>query len=245
MNRYALLGRGIGYSKSPEIWQAIWAKEGVRDCSFELVDCDDPELFLRALQKDGSWKGFMVTTPYKEWMYENVDLASEVAKGVGAVNAVQLVGQRLYGYNTDVVGFAKSLQHLDLDTHCSALILGSGGASKAVAFALKGLGITSFIVSRYPKDGSGMIGYDHLTPNYVAEQVQLIVNATPLGGPKMPSELPPIPYDALGEGHILYDLSYDRRYEGFFKAAPETCTKINGERMLQLQAEEAWHIFRE
>ena len=245
MNRYALLGRGIGYSKSPEIWQAIWAKEGVRDCSFELVDCDDPDRFFQELQEEGSWRGVMVTTPYKEWMYERVDIASDIAKGVGAVNAVKRVGQQLFGYNTDVVGFAKSLQHLDLDTTRKALILGSGGASKAVAFALKGLDITSFIVSRYPKDGSGMIGYDHLTPNYVAEKVQLIINATPLGGPKMPSELPPIPYDALGEGHILYDLSYDRRYGGFLKSAPETCTKINGERMLQLQAEEAWHIFRE
>lgn len=245
MNRYALLGKGIGYSRSPEIWGAIWAKEGVTDGSFELVDCDDPDRFLQELQEKGLWKGVMVTTPYKEWMYERVDIASDIAKSVGAVNAVKRVGQQLFGYNTDVVGFAKSLQHLDLNTTRKALILGSGGASKAVAFALKGLGIDPIMVSRHPAEGGGMIAYESLTPNYIKEEVQLIVNATPLGGPKMPHEVPPIPYHAVGKGHILYDLSYDSHFAGFLNAAPEGCIKMNGERMLYLQAEAAWHIFRE
>lgn len=235
--RFGLLGQNIQYSKSPAIWKQIWADQGVVDCAFELIDTDKPLAILEEVKSDPSWQGIMVTTPYKELVMPYLDVLSEVATKVGAVNTIKIGKGKLIGFNTDVYGFVKSLDNHRISK--GALILGSGGASKAVRYGLEMMGVATTIVSRTPH--RTMIGYEDITPERLMD-IDLIVNATPLGGPKMPNTAPALPYQSLTPQHILYDLSYSQQ-SSFLEAAPERCTKLNGEAMLLLQAEEAWRIF--
>lgn len=238
VRRFGLLGRDIQYSKSPEIWQTIWERQGVRDCTFELIDTTDPLAILEDIKSYPTWRGLMVTTPYKEMVMTYLDDLSNSTKKVGAVNAININEGKLTGHNTDLFGFVHSIKPLKV--RGQALVLGSGGASKAVQAGLSEMGIGHIVVSRSPH--GDMIPYEAVTPDLL-RSFSLIINATPLGGPKMPDTPPPIPYHALTASHILYDLSYIDEVTAFLKAAPIYCTKINGAAMLQLQAEEAWRIF--
>lgn len=236
MDKYGLLGQNIAYSQSPQIWNQIWASEGIT-ASFELIDTKEPQSFIDQVRKDQSWKGFTVTTPYKEWVMEQLDDLTEVARGVGAVNTVKHANGQLIGHNTDVEGFLaplpSGLKH--------SLILGSGGAAKAVRYALEHIGVSTKVVSRSPERGD--LVYGQVTPQLL-ESVDLIVNATPLGSAKYPQIAPPIPYDALTNQHLLYDLSYTED-TAFLISAPARCRKLDGKEMLYLQAVAAFRFFSE
>lgn len=179
----------------------------------------------------------MVTTPYKEAVLPFLDSLSPEAEGVGAVNAIAKEGDRLVGYNTDVGGFLAPLR--GRTSEGKALVLGSGGASKAVVYALRSIGMEVQVVSR--SRGGGAIGYEEVTPSLLQE-VALLVNATPLGGPKYPTVFPPIPWERLGEAHTVYDLSYLPPF-GVLAITPEGPPKIDGRQMLRHQAELANQIF--
>lgn len=237
MKKFGLLGLNISYSRSPQIWKQIWEESGVDDSSFELVDTHDWVSFLKQFRDDPSWKGLMVTTPYKERVLPYLDGVNATASSVGAVNVIAKVNGKLIGYNTDVIGFFAPLRGLEIGTQ--AIVLGSGGGSKAVQYALKAIGVTPIVISRTPSGTTK--GYSDLN-HLLLSQVRLIVNATPLGGPKHPCTPPPIPYSDLSSSHILYDLSYAQSL-AFFDMAPDRCTKINGEQMLWCQAREANKIF--
>lgn len=237
VRRYGLIGKGISYSRSPEIWQDIWEREGISDSSFEIIDTDNLEPFLEQFRQDPLWSGLMVTTPYKECVIPLLDSLSAEAHEVGAANMVAKGKGQLIGYNTDIAGFLTPLAQYELKG--KALVLGSGGASKAVSYALRSIGMEVVVVSRTPHKGE--ISYEEVTERLLAT-ARLIVNATPLGGPLYPSERPNIPYSSLGEGHILYDLSYTPP-TGFLSLAPKECIKIDGSIMLRSQAEEANRIF--
>lgn len=234
MDRYGLLGHNISYSRSPEIWEKIWKAEAVT-ASYELIDTDDPKAFIERVRSTPSWRGFSVTTPYKEWIIPHLDELTDVAIGVGAVNAVKVAEGCLIGHNTDVEGFLSPLpQGLR-----RALILGSGGAAKAVRYALESIGIETWVVSRSAERGD--LTYEKVTPQRLKE-IDMIVNATPLGSAKYPDTPPPIPYRYLTSQHLLYDLSYTEG-TAFLTSAPSQCPKLDGKEMLLQQAVAAYRFF--
>jgi shikimate dehydrogenase len=186
-------------------------------------------------------EGLNITIPYKEAVVPFLDVQTEVVKGVGACNCIKLAGGKLYGFNTDAVGFRQSLQKVVQPHHTKALVLGTGGAAKAVHYALKELGIAPAAVSR--SKGTGGFTYEELTRE-ILENYLLIVNTTPLGMFPNVDEAPSLPYDYLTPRHLLYDLTYNPAKTLFLQKGEERGALIcNGQEMLELQAEESWRIW--
>ncbi len=236
MRQFGLLGAGISYSRSPKIWESIWQEEGESNCHFDIIDTSNPVAYLGDNEE---WEGLMVTTPYKDFLVQYMDILTPIAEEVGAINTIKRRDGLWIGHNTDVGGFLASITDLDIGE--MAMVLGSGGASRAVSVALRSLGKEVIVVSRTPK--SDMIGYEDVSKELL-NKVTLIVNATPLGGPKHPDIVPNLPYEFIGKNHILYDLSYVSP-NGFLNAPIVDCTKINGEEMLYRQARLAYDFFRD
>ena len=237
-----LLGCDIGYSRSPELFEEIFRREGLIGSTYRLIDRPEVEPFVAEGRRTDHWDGFNVTTPYKTAIIPYLDRLDPLAAAVGAVNCVTCLEGLLTGYNTDVEGFAASLrEEVGEGTRpSSALILGSGGASRAVRVALEQLGIPSETVSR-----SRGLTYDKLTPEQLAH-TPLIVHATPLGSAKYPGAKPPLPYDALHPGQLLIDLTYEPEVTPFLaEGQVHGCRITNGLTMLRAQAEAAWHHFRD
>lgn len=192
-------------------------------------------------------KGFNVTIPYKEAIISYLDSLSPEARAIGAVNVVKVVHKgkntQLVGYNSDVVGFTNSIKPLLKPNHKKALILGTGGASKAVNYGLKKMGIETVLVSRYERPNT--ILYSSITPEVVKEY-NVIVNCTPCGMYPHDDECPNIPYDALDADNLLYDLIYNPDETLFLQKGKEHgATVKNGLEMLLLQAFESWRIWTE
>ena len=237
-----LLGRDIGYSRSPKLFEEIFHREGLLGSTYRLIDRPEVEPFVSEVRRTDHWDGFNVTTPYKTAIIPYLDRLDPLAAAVGAVNCVTCREGLLTGYNTDVEGFAASLRE-EIGAGplpSSALILGSGGASRAVRVALEQLGIPSETVSR-----SRGLTYDKLTQEQLAH-TPLIVHATPLGSAKYPGAKPPLPYDALHPGQLLIDLTYEPEVTPFLaEGRAHGCRIANGLTMLRAQAEAAWCHFRD
>lgn len=240
--RLGLLGRDIGYSRSPKLFEEIFRREGLIGSTYRLIDRPEVEPFVSEVRRTDHWDGFNVTTPYKTAILPYLDRLDPLATAVGAVNCVTCREGLLTGYNTDVEGFAASLRE-EIGAGplpSSALILGSGGASCAVRVALEHLGIPSETVSR-----SRGLTYDKLTPEQLAH-TPLIVHATPLGSAKYPGAKPPLHYDALHPGQLLIDLTYEPEVTPFLaEGQVHGCRTANGLTMLRTQAEAAWCHFRD
>lgn len=239
---FGLLGCNIGYSQSPQIFQKIWGDEPTpRD--YRLVDTEEPQKFLDEVLSSEEWVGFSVTIPYKEWIIPYLHSITPIAQKVGAVNAVRVTPQGLIGHNTDVAGFLSAFDEYSLQDFIApgnkALVLGTGGASKAVCYGLQSKGVEILTVSRNKERGD--LTYNEITPQLIQE-VTLIVNATPLGSKQFPHQVPEIPYHLLDARHLLYDLSYTPD-SGFISHTPEQALCINGLPMLQAQAEAAYKFF--
>lgn len=237
-----LLGHDIGYSRSPELFEEIFHREGLLGSTYRLIDRPEVEPFVSEVRRTDHWDGFNVTTPYKTAIIPYLDRLDPLAAAVGAVNCVTCREGLLTGYNTDVEGFAASLRE-EIGAGSlpsSAMILGSGGASRAVRVALEQLGIPSETVSR-----SRGLTYDKLTQEQLAH-TPLIVHATPLGSAKYPGAKPPLPYDALHPGQLLIDLTYEPEVTPFLaEGRAHGCRTANGLTMLRAQAEAAWCHFRD
>ena len=237
-----LLGRDIGYSRSPVLFEEIFRREGLIGSTYRLIDRPEVEPFVSEVRRTDHWDGFNVTTPYKPAILPYLDRLDPLATAVGAVNCVTCREGLLTGNNTDVEGFAASLRE-EIGAGplpSSALILGSGGASCAVRVALEQLGIPSETVSR-----SLGLTYDKLPPEQLAH-TPLIVHATPLGSAKYPGAKPPLPYDALHPGQLLIDLTYEPEVTPFLaEGQAYGCRIANGLTMLRAQAEAAWCHFRD
>ena len=194
------------------------------------------------LKKYPQLKGLSVTIPYKEQIIPFLDDISSDAKAIGAVNCIKIKNQKLIGYNTDIVGFENSFKPLLKPFHQNALILGSGGASKAVKFVLKKLNIPFISVARNPSN-TDEIAYQSLT-HHLIEEHQIIINCTPVGTFPSVNEFPQIPYESLTSNHFLFDLIYNPSETIFLKNGKEKGALIkNGLEMLELQAEKAWEIW--
>lgn len=241
MRVFGLIGQTLKHSFSKVYFTQKFAELGITDCRYENFEIPSIDDFKALLDSQPELEGLNITIPYKEAVLPYLDVPAAVVKEVGACNCIKISGGRLYGFNTDVVGFRQSLQKVLLPHHQKALVLGTGGAAKAVHYALKELGISSTPVSRY-KVAHGFI-YEELTREVIEEHT-LIVNTTPVGMYPKVDEAPSIPYEYLTPRHLLYDLTYNPSKTLFLQKGEERGARIcNGQEMLELQAEESWRIW--
>lgn len=240
--RFGLVGKNISYSFSQGYFSEKFKRESIPNASYENFDLATI-LEIEQVYKTPDLAGLNVTIPYKEAILTRLDELSDVAKAIGAVNTIQFDGQRRIGHNTDVVGFRQSLEPLLQKQHQKALLLGTGGAAKAVQFVLKQLGIEVLVVSRNPRQGQ--ISYAELSMEIIQEYL-IIVNCTPLGTYPKIEECPDIPYDLIGSEHLLYDLIYNPSQTRFLQLGRARGARVkNGLEMLEKQAEAAWEIWNQ
>ena len=244
MKTYALVGRNISYSFSRRYFAEKFAKEQITDCEYINFDIPYIEELPALIAATPTLAGMNVTIPYKEAALPLLDLQSEALMAIKACNTIKILPSgKLKGDNTDYIGFRDSLIPYLQPHHNRALILGTGGASKAVAFALSQLGISFLLVSR--KSSAIAISYHELTKEII-ENHSLIINTTPLGTFPKTEAFPPIPYQWITSQHLLYDLIYNPEKTTFLaKGATQGATILNGYPMLVLQAEAAWKIWNE
>lgn len=248
MDTYGLIGFPLKHSFSAKFFAEKFHREGI-DAEYLNFEIEDIHEIRRVILFHQHMKGLNVTIPYKEKVLPFLHDISPEAEKIGAVNAIKVDRKpgdmyfyRLTGYNTDYIGFRDSLSPLlNPAVHRKALILGTGGASKAVAQALQDLNIDWQYVSRTPQ--GNRLTYDMLTPEIMSTH-QLIVNASPVGTFPHSDACPDIPYQLLTADHLLYDLVYNPEETLFLKKgkAQETVTK-NGREMLEIQAAAAWEIW--
>jgi shikimate dehydrogenase len=242
--KFGLLGKNIAYSFSKKYFTDKF--ESLKLDHYEYVNYDLPkiELFRQTVLKDiPKLGGLNVTIPYKESIIAYLDEVDEQAAEIAAVNTIKILkNNKLKGFNTDVFGFEKSLKSCWRGDEKKALILGTGGASKAVAFVLKKLGIAYLFVSRSPGK-PGTISYASLNEAVIREH-DMIINCSPLGTYPDLDAKPDLPYEHLTKRHLLYDLIYNPDKTAFLQMGEKAgATIMNGRLMLELQAEKSWEIW--
>jgi shikimate dehydrogenase len=240
--RFGLLGRNISYSFSKGYFTEKFSKEHFEGCTYENFDIPEINNFTELKETNTDLNGLNVTIPYKESVIPFLDKLSKNAAQIGAVNTIKFTKKgKLKGYNTDYYGFKKSLEPLLQPHHKKALILGTGGASKGVAFALDQLDITHTFVSRGEKENC--IDYSLINAT-TFDNYQIIINCTPVGTSPNVDLFPLIPYEFFTEKHIAYDLIYNPAETQFLSKAKAQGAQIkNGLDMLIFQAEKAWKIW--
>lgn len=240
--RYGLLGKNISYSFSKKYFTDKFQNEDLSDCSYENFDIQGIASFTEITKNSSDLKGLNVTIPYKEEVIPFLDKLSKKAVKIGAVNTIKISKKgKLKGYNTDYYGFKKALEPLLQSHHKKALILGTGGASKGIAFALDELGILYTFVSREAKENA--ITYNQIDAT-TFENYQIIINSSPVGTSPNVDAFPELPYEYFTANHIAFDLIYNPAETQFLKKAKEKGAQIkNGLDMLIFQAEKAWQIW--
>lgn len=246
--QFTLIGYPLSHSFSQKYFTEKFEREDITNHEYFLSPLENIEDFPKLLSTHPNLAGINVTIPYKEKVLSFLDEISREAEAIGAVNTIKIKDGKLKGYNTDVYGFEKSL--LDLLTQKgkkisveNALILGTGGAAKAVVFILRKLGIEPILVSR--KKGKGDLTYDDLD-TIIFDECRLIVNTTPLGMLPNIDSCPDLPFERMNKKFYLYDLVYNPEKTVFLKRGESQGAAIkNGLEMLHLQAEKAWDIWNE
>lgn len=247
MDKYGLIGYPLGHSFSISYFNQKFQDEGI-DAVYENYEIPSIDALIEVLSSNPELKGLNVTIPYKEKVIPFLDSISPEALAIGAVNVIRVThkGNKtlLKGYNSDVIGFTKSIEPmLDKKWHQKALILGTGGASKAINYGLRNLGLETVYVSRYERPDT--IQYSRITPEVVKEY-NVIVNCTPLGMYPKIDTCPDLPYEAMDNHTILYDLIYNPDETLFMKRGAEYGANVkNGLEMLLLQAFASWEFWHE
>jgi shikimate dehydrogenase len=240
MKTYGTIGFPLTHSFSKQYFTEKIEREGIPDSAYYSFPLKTIEAFPDLLQNNPSLRGLAVTIPYKEKVLQYVTHLSEEVKQVGAANCIKVRGNVLTAYNTDIIGFERSFVKNIQPNHKKALVLGSGGASKAVQYVLKKLGIGYLMVSRKKTGSAGTIQYEDISPQ-VIQEYQVIINATPLGMSPDEDSCPQLPYHLLTPGHYLFDLVYKPPETLFLqKGEQQGATAINGFEMLIIQADENW-----
>lgn len=247
MEKYGLIGYPLKHSFSSKFFTEKFDKEKI-DAEYNNYEIEDINSIHSIISSDSNIKGLNVTIPYKEQVIRFLDELDETAKEIGAVNVIKIIekGNKTFlkGYNSDLIGFQNSIEPMiDPSVHTKALILGTGGASKAVEYGLRKLGIASKYVSRALAEG--VFTYTDLTAEIFSEY-KVIVNASPVGTFPNVNACPNIPYEYLTDSHLLYDLVYNPPVTKFLELGAKHGAKIkNGAEMLALQAIAAWNIWNE
>ena len=244
MRKFGLIGSPLRQSFSKKFFTEKFASENLLNCVYNLYPLNSIEE-LHLLLGEPQLEGLNVTIPYKKAVIPFLHELDEVVEKVQACNCINIKNEKLRGYNTDVIGFEKSLLPLLKTHHTRALILGTGGAAAAVEYVVAKLGIEYLYVSRTSNRHINTINYSEVDASVLSAH-SVIVNTTPLGMFPGVDESPAIPYQFLGEKHLLYDLIYNPEKTTFLKRGEEQGTSIkNGFEMLVIQAEESWKIWNE
>ena len=246
MKKFGLIGYPLGHSFSKNFFNEKFHSENIdaEYVNFEIPSIDD---VLKVIVANPNLEGFNVTIPYKEQIMQYLDGIDEAAKEIGAVNVVKLERSKngkvkLTGYNSDVIGFTQSIEALLEPQHKKALILGTGGASKAINYSLNKLGLDTLFVSRSRKDEK-TITYQDITPE-IMNEYKVLVNCTPVGMYPQADECPDIPYEFLTPEHLVYDLLYNPDTTLLMKKSSDNGAVVkNGIEMLLLQAFASWDIW--
>ena len=237
---YGLVGKNINYSFSKGYFLEKFKKEEISDSDYLNFDIDRIDL-IEDIFKNNKLSGLNVTIPYKEKIIPFIDELSPVAKEIGSINTICFEDSRKIGHNTDIYGFDKTLSEINIGNINYALVLGTGGASKAITYVLSKRKIKYNLVSRSKKENS--ILYKDLDVN-IFNQHLLIINSTPLGTHPNIEEFPDIPYHFLDNKHFLYDLVYNPLETIYMKKGIEKGARvINGLKMLEYQAEKSWELW--
>jgi shikimate dehydrogenase len=240
--RYGLIGKNISYSFSAGYFKDKFTRLNLKNFYYQNFDIADIEELKNILKDNPNLRGFNVTIPYKEEIIPLLDSVDSEALKIGAVNTVKITNTGLKGYNTDCYGFETSLLSILKPWHTKALILGTGGASKAIAYVLNKNAIEYHFVSR--KSTGASFTYKQLNTAIIKAH-PIIINCTPLGTYPNVGEKPDIPYTGLTVKHLLYDLIYNPNETAFLKIGKKAgAVTSNGLQMLKLQAEKAWEIWR-
>ncbi len=244
MDKYGLIGYPLGHSFSISYFNQKFKDEHI-DAVYENFEIPSIDLLPEILDSNPNLKGLNVTIPFKQKVIPFLDNISPEARAIGAVNVIKVIHDgkkiKLKGYNSDVIGFTQSIEPMLERFHKKALILGTGGASKAIDYGLKSLGLETVFVSRYERPDT--VQYQSITPEVVKEY-NVIVNCTPLGMYPHTEECPLLPYEAMDNHTILYDLIYNPDETMFMKRGAEYGANVkNGLEMLLLQAFASWEFW--
>jgi shikimate dehydrogenase len=241
MKVYGLIGYPLSHSFSKGFFAKKFAREGIKECVYESFPIPDIHDLPALLAQYPNLQGLNVTIPYKEAVMPFLDELSPAAAQIRAVNCIHFRNGRKIGHNTDAIGFRRSLEPLLKPHHRKALVLGTGGAAKAVQYVLDSLSIPYKLVSR--QAAAETISYEQLDAATMASHT-LIINTTPLGMYPNVTAAPALPYEQLGDKHLLYDLVYNPAVTAFLQqGADRGATVKNGHEMLILQAEASWEIW--
>jgi shikimate dehydrogenase len=243
VRKFGLIGYPLGHSFSKKYFTEKFVREGIQGCQFELYPIESISEFSQLMDREASLEGLSVTIPYKEQVIPYLDALDPACAQIGAVNCIRIRDGKKIGFNTDYLGFKQSLQSWLGTEIPNALVLGTGGASKAVQQALRDLGTSYRIVSRTQIEGQ--LTYDNLReqPEWLASH-PLIINTTPLGTYPQVEDMPNIPLEQLHAAHRVYDLVYNPPITRLLQECiARGGTAKNGQDMLELQAEAAWSIW--
>lgn len=243
MRLFGLIGYPLGHSYSKRYFTDKFSREGLVNCMFEAFPIPGINQFPELLNAHPNLEGICVTIPYKEQVLEYVQECSPEVEAIGAANNLKRVNGKWVASNTDIVGFELSLKPLLKSWHTKALVLGTGGAAKAICYVLNKLNIDFVLVTRNPDKHPGSIGYNEIDVA-VLQECTLIINCSPIGIYPNESLAPDIPYELLNNRHLLYDLVYRQDQTQFLElGAARGATTKDGYEMLLLQAEENWRIW--
>jgi shikimate dehydrogenase len=246
MKIYGLIGFPLGHSFSKGYFTEKFSRESINDSIYKNFPIEEVSILTSLVESTPSLMGLNVTIPYKEQVIPFLDELSEAATAIGAVNTIKITRKnnefRMKGFNTDVNGFQKSLEFYEIEVPTKTLVLGAGGAAKAVNWVLKKYNTSIYVVTRNP------LTDNHLSYSDVSEsglsEFKLIINTTPLGMYPSINSLPELPYDTLQNNQTLFDLVYNPLETAFLREGKKrNCKIINGLHMLEQQAEESWRIW--
>jgi shikimate dehydrogenase len=245
MRKYGLIGYPLGHSFSKKYFTEKFLKEGITGCLYENYPLKSLDEFMDLVSSEKELKGLNVTIPYKSDIFRFLDAVDDEAREIGAVNVISIFrdqsGIKLHGYNSDVTGIRDTLLPFMDNKMTEALVLGTGGSSKAVQYVLGKFGLKVNLVSREKK--AGVLVYSEIDSGLL-DRCRLIVNTTPLGMFPDISSKPDINYRALGSNHVLFDLVYNPEMTSFLSmGAEQGCSVVSGIKMLHSQAERAWEIW--
>jgi shikimate dehydrogenase len=243
MKVYGLLGKTLSHSFSQRYFSEKFQNEHITNCVYQNFELKDLEKEIPRLKNEPALSGLNVTIPYKTDIIPFLDNLTDDCRQMNACNCIKIIGEKWTGYNTDVIGFKRSFAPHLKSFHKKALILGTGGASKAVRFVLGKMGIQFLEVTRNKKDHPSAINYDDITKE-IFNEYNIIVNTTPLGMYPNLDAYPNLPYQFVTNQHYFFDLIYNPAKTLFLSKAEANGASIeNGEKMLVIQADESWAIW--